>query len=85
MNIDDLLSALGGQANIRKVDNALARIRVGVVDRSIVDKAALKKDGALGVVVQKRAVQLILGEEAESIGMALYRRVFGANMAEVEG
>ncbi|MCI7690089.1 MAG: glucose PTS transporter subunit EIIB [Trueperella pyogenes] len=85
MNIDDLLSALGGQANIRKVDNALARIRVGVVDRSIVDKAALKKAGALGVVVQKRAVQLILGEEAESIGMALYRRVFGANMAEVEG
>ncbi|WP_341741639.1 glucose PTS transporter subunit EIIB [Trueperella pyogenes] len=85
MNIDDLLSALGGQANIRKVDNALARIRVGVVDRSIVDKAALEKSGALGVVVQKRAVQLILGEEAESIGMALYRRVFGANMAEVEG
>ncbi|ALD74564.1 glucose PTS transporter subunit EIIB [Trueperella pyogenes] len=85
MNIDDLLSALGGQANIRKVDNALARIRVGVVDRSIVDKAALEKAGALGVVVQKRAVQLILGEEAESIGMALYRRVFGANMAEVEG
>ncbi|MGV2516694.1 UNVERIFIED_CONTAM: hypothetical protein FO517_22650 [Bacillus subtilis] len=56
---------------------ALARIRVGVVDKDLVDKPRLERMGAIGVVVQRRAGQLIFGPEAEQIGMDLARRLFG--------
>ncbi|KTF03455.1 MULTISPECIES: glucose PTS transporter subunit EIIB [Trueperella] len=77
MDLDELLAAVGGAENVRKVDMALARIRVGVVDKDLVDKPRLERMGAIGVVVQRRAVQLIFGPEAEQIGMDLARRLFG--------
>ncbi len=77
MDLEELLAAVGGAKNVRKVDVALARIRVGVVDKNLVDKPRLERMGALGVVVQKRAVQLIIGPEAEQVGVELDRRIFG--------
>lgn len=77
MDLEELLAAVGGANNVRKVDVALARIRVGVVDKNLVDKPRLERMGALGVVVQKRAVQLIIGPEAEQVGVELDRRLFG--------
>ncbi|MCI7304782.1 MULTISPECIES: PTS transporter subunit EIIB [Trueperella] len=77
MDLEELLAAVGGAKNVRKVDVALARIRVGVVDKNLVDKPRLERMGALGVVVQKRAVQLIIGPEAEQVGVELDRRLFG--------
>lgn len=77
MDLDELLAAVGGAENVRKVDMALARIRVGVVDKDLVDKPRLERMGAIGVVVQRRAVQLIFGPEVEQIGMDLARRLFG--------
>lgn len=77
MDLEELLVAVGGAKNVRKVDVALARIRVGVVDKNLVDKPRLERMGALGVVVQKRAVQLIIGPEAEQVGVELDRRLFG--------
>lgn len=77
MNIEELLAALGGEENIRKIENALTRVRVGVVNKDLVDKPSLARMGAVGVVVQRRAVQLILGPDAEQTGCDLSERVFG--------
>ena len=54
MDIETLLSALGGKENIRTIEGALTRLRVGVHDRGAVDEQAIRSLGAFGVVIQRR-------------------------------
>ncbi len=75
MDIEDLLTALGGQENIRTVEGALTRVRVGVYAREFIDAQAIRNLGAHGVVIQKDGVQLILGENAEEVSAQLGQRM----------
>ncbi|NLW14604.1 MAG: PTS transporter subunit EIIB [Trueperella sp.] len=77
MDIETLLSALGGKENIRTIEGALTRLRVGVHDRGAVDEQAIRSLGAFGVVIQKDAVQLIFGPESDDIAAELSERVPG--------
>ncbi|WP_036456763.1 PTS transporter subunit EIIC [Mycoplasmopsis lipofaciens] len=60
--------ALGGWDNISKFGNCATRLRYSVKDMSLVDDAALKSAGALGIMrMSDKDIQIIIGTEAESL------------------
>jgi len=62
-----ILAALGGDANIVDLEPCITRLRVEVVDPSLVDEAALKATGAFGVMRSGTAVQVVVGPEADTL------------------
>lgn len=63
----DILSALGGDANILDIEACITRIRVEVADAERVDEASLRAAGAFGVVQQGQGVQVVVGPDADDI------------------
>lgn len=56
-----ILEAVGGSSNVSSYTNCMTRLRVTVVDRSLIEEAKLKKiEGVLGVV-DDETYQVILG------------------------
>lgn len=66
-NPQEILAALGGAENVEEIEGCITRLRTEVADSSLVDQAALKSLGAHGVMVSGRAVQVVVGPEAETI------------------
>ncbi|WP_255371984.1 glucose PTS transporter subunit EIIB [Cellulosimicrobium sp. CUA-896] len=66
-----ILSALGGQANVVDLEPCITRLRVEVTDPELVDEAQLKATGAFGVVRSGRVVQVIVGPEADNLAAEL--------------
>ena len=64
---EKILAALGGAANLVELEPCITRLRVEVVDPSLVDEAGLKATGAYGVVLSGAAVQVIVGPEADTL------------------
>jgi glucose-like phosphotransferase system IIB component len=62
-----LVRAFGGKANIKNLDACITRLRIEVVDKSKVDKAAIQKLGAAGVVEVGNNVQAIFGPRADAL------------------
>ncbi|SDB81987.1 PTS system IIB component, Glc family /PTS system IIC component, Glc family [Pelagirhabdus alkalitolerans] len=62
-----IIQGLGGQSNIKDVDNCATRLRVSVNNGEKVDKEDLKKTGAHGVVVKGSGVQVIYGPHVTNI------------------
>ncbi|MFY8143421.1 MAG: PTS transporter subunit EIIC, partial [Caulobacter sp.] len=64
----DMLAALGGAANLVSVDACTTRLRLIVVDQSLVNEPALKALGARGVVrPSDKALQVVLGPIADTV------------------
>lgn len=61
---EQVLSALGGPANIENVDACITRLRVAVHDPAQVDRKALMRLGAAGVVEVSGGVQAVYGNKA---------------------
>lgn len=62
------MEALGGKANLTDIDACITRLRLSVVDRSLVDVDKLKSLGAKGIVnVGASNVQVVLGPQAEAV------------------
>ncbi|MBS4761414.1 PTS transporter subunit EIIC [Carnobacteriaceae bacterium zg-ZUI252] len=59
-----IIEALGGRENIEDVDACITRLRVAVKDVAKVDKATLKKIGAVDVLEVAGGVQAIYGAKA---------------------
>lgn len=59
-----IIDALGGASNIEDVDACITRLRVGLKDASLVDKATLKKLGATDVLEVGNGIQAIYGAKA---------------------
>lgn len=59
-----IIKALGGPENIEDVDACITRLRVGVKDSSLVDKDALMKLGAAGVLDVDKGIQAVFGAKA---------------------
>ncbi|MEQ4532575.1 MAG: maltose/glucose-specific PTS transporter subunit IIBC [Mixta sp.] len=71
-NTPAILAALGGPENITALDNCLTRLRLSVVDSSLVDDAALKAHGAIGVVhLNQHSLQVVMGPQVQSVKDAL--------------
>jgi len=62
-----ILTALGGPANIVDLEPCITRLRAEVHDGSVVDEAALKAAGAHGVLRSGNVVQVVVGPEADTI------------------
>jgi N-acetylglucosamine PTS system EIIB component len=64
---EQILAALGGDANIIELEPCITRLRVEVIDPSLVNEPALNATGAFGVVRQGKAVQVVVGTEADTL------------------
>jgi PTS system N-acetylglucosamine-specific IIC component len=74
--IQTLLTALGGRANIRSVDLAASRLRIGVVKASIVDATAIRSLGLRGLAIpSSECVHLIVGPTAAATSVSLRRLI----------
>jgi len=62
-----ILSALGGAANISELDPCITRLRLKVVDPEVIDEPDLQDAGAIGVVRSSRVIQVIIGPEADDL------------------
>jgi len=72
--IQSLLAALGGRANVRSVDVAASRLRIGVVEASTIDASAIRSLGLRGVTVPSpECVHVIVGPAASVTSQALRR------------
>lgn len=64
---EQILAALGGDANVVDLEPCITRLRVELADPSLLDEAALKATGAFGVVRSGRVVQVVVGPEADAL------------------
>ena len=64
---EQILAALGGDANVLDLEPCITRLRIEVEDPSLVDEAALKAAGAIAVVRSGEAIQVIVGTEADTL------------------
>jgi len=62
-----IITGLGGQGNVKDIDACATRLRVSVHDADLVQKEALTKTGAKGVVIRGRGVQVVYGPEVTTI------------------
>ena len=62
------IAALGGAANIASLDACTTRLRLVMVNQSLVDEAALKRLGARGMIKPSAtALQVVVGAEADQV------------------
>jgi glucose-like phosphotransferase system IIB component len=61
----ELEENLGGLDNLEVIDACITRLRITVTDRSKLNDDALKAMGAMGIVGNGKAVQVIFGAEAD--------------------
>ncbi|MBE7701436.1 PTS glucose/sucrose transporter subunit IIB [Oerskovia sp. Sa1BUA8] len=66
-----ILEALGGQANVIDLEPCITRLRVEVTNPALVDEVGLKATGAFGVVRSGRVIQVIVGPEADNLAAEL--------------
>jgi len=64
---EQILAALGGDANIIELEPCITRLRVEIIDPTLVNEAALKATGAFGVVRTGKVVQVVVGVEADTL------------------
>lgn len=63
----DILAALGGDENLESVDACITRLRLEVLDNSIIDEKKLKNLGASGVMKSGSSVQVVFGPESDAL------------------
>jgi PTS system glucose-specific IIC component len=68
-----LLAAMGGKGNLRRLEPvAMTRLRVELADQGLLDEAAARKAGVLGVMkVSPGVLHLIVGDHADQLAAAL--------------
>ena len=67
MEINKLVSYLGGKDNILEYEANKSRFTVTVKDTSVVNKDAIQKMGARGIVEIDNELKIILGENATQL------------------
>ncbi len=67
IEINKLVTYLGGKDNILDYESNKSRFTVTVKDTSIVNKEAIQKMGARGIVEIDNELKIILGENAEKL------------------
>ncbi|MCL1800337.1 MAG: glucose PTS transporter subunit IIA [Promicromonosporaceae bacterium] len=64
---EQIIAAFGGRDNLANIDACITRLRMEVHDKSKVDKAALRRLGAAGVVEVGNNVQAVFGTQSDSL------------------
>ena len=65
--MENIIAGLGGLDNMENPECCATRLRLNVQDSSKIDKALLKKSGAVGVIVNGNAVQVVYGPVVSTI------------------
>ena len=65
--MENIITGLGGLANMENPECCATRLRLNLQDSSKIDKALLKKTGAVGVIVNGNAVQVVYGPVVSTI------------------
>ncbi|MDO5026182.1 MAG: PTS transporter subunit EIIB [Trueperella sp.] len=78
---EQYIAALGGAENIAAVAGRITRVRVDVHSAIPVQVEQLRQIGAVGVVVQRDAVQLIIGADADDLAAEM-KQILGISQAE---
>lgn len=63
-NVIPIIEALGGIDNIQQVDACLTRLRVILKAQQLLDKARLKKLGAVDVIEIRDQTQILFGRDS---------------------
>jgi len=72
------ITALGGAANLRSVDACTTRLRLTVIDSAAIDREALKRLGARGVVEPAPGtLQVVLGPVADQVASQIRAGIKG--------
>ncbi len=66
-NAQEILTALGGSANVRAMEPCITRLRVEVEDPTVVNEQDLRDAGAFGVVLQGFVIQVVIGPDADDV------------------
>ena len=61
------LEALGGAKNIKNIEACATRLRIQLIDYTVVDDDKLKKLGAKGIIKAAIGLQVVIGPEADSL------------------
>lgn len=78
------LAALGGSGNLASIGACTTRLRLVVADQALVDEAALKALGAMGVLrPSARAVQVVVGPIADQVAEEIREAGIGGPVATV--
>jgi len=67
LELNKLVEYLGGKDNILKTETSLSRFKVTLKDVSIVNKEAIQKLGAKGIVEIDNQLKIILGSESKQL------------------
>ena len=65
--MENIIAGLGGLDNMENPECCATRLRLNVQDSAKVDKALLKKAGALGTIINGNAIQVIFGPVVSTI------------------
>ena len=78
------IKALGGNRNLKLVDACTTRLRLEVVDDSLVNEPALRTLGARGIVRPGRnALQVVIGPQAEIVAGEIREAMAGGEYAAI--
>ncbi|MBB1270671.1 PTS transporter subunit EIIC [Shewanella sp. SR44-3] len=72
-SLRSMIAALGGRQNVLELNACLTRLRISVIDATLVDKARLMRLGAKGVIVVGKGVQVVFGTKAETLRKLLQK------------
>ncbi len=67
LELNKLVEYLGGKENIIKTEISLSRFKVTLKDVSLVNKEAIQKLGAKGIVEIDNQLKIILGSESKQL------------------
>lgn len=67
LELNKLVEYLGGKDNIISTETSLSRFKVTLKDVSIVNKEAIQKLGAKGIVEIENQLKIILGSESKQL------------------
>ncbi|MEG0366711.1 MAG: hypothetical protein RR585_07735 [Coprobacillus sp.] len=67
MDIDSLLTALGGVDNLVKVTSSPSKLTVSLKDHQVVDIKMIQSLGASGIVEGKESLSMIFGKQSSLI------------------
>ena len=67
LELNKLVEYLGGKENIISTETSLSRFKVTLKDVSIVNKDAIQKLGAKGIVEIDNQLKIILGSESKQL------------------
>lgn len=67
LELNKLVEYLGGKDNILSTETSLSRLKVTLKDVSLVNKEAIQKLGAKGIVEIDNQLKIILGSESKQL------------------